>query len=292
MEQSTKVQMVLDPSKLKPHKEKAYFLIQLSAVEAHNKTLSEMSEEMTEIIKEFEEIFALPQQLPPQRNHDHHIPLQPDSKPVNSFPYRCPLAHREEIKKLTREMLDARIIRASTSPFSLLVLLVRKKYHTWRLVIDYRALNSITVKNKFPIPVIEELLSELKGNRVYTKLDLRSGYHQIRLCKDDIYKTAFRTHQGHFEFLVMPFGLTNAPASFQALMNEVFSDFLGKFVLVFFDDILIYSSSLDEHLTHLRLVFEKLQANNLFVKKGKYEFAQPQIEYLGHVIFSAWSCCC
>lgn len=121
---------------------------------------------------------------------------------------------------------------------------------------------------------------------MYTKLDLRSGYHQIRLHKDDIYKTALNTHQGHFEFLVMPFGLTNAPASFQSLMNEVFSEFLQKFVLIFFDDILVYSSSLQEHVEHLKLVFDKLQAYKLFVKRSKCAFAQPQIEYLGHIISS------
>lgn len=232
-EQLARVQIVLDSSKLKPHKEEAYFLIQLTAIEPQNST-PELPDCIVQVINSYTDIFDAPTQLPPKRTQDHHIPLMTDSKPVNSHPYRCPLAHREEIEKLTREMLEAGIIRASTSPFSSPVLLVRKKDHTWRLVIDYRGLNTITVKNKFPIPVIEELLAELQGSKVYTKLDLRSGYHQIRLHQDDIYKMAFKTHQGHFEFLVMPFDLTNAPASFQSLMNEVFTDFLRKFVLVFF----------------------------------------------------------
>lgn len=180
-EMSAKVQMLVDASELKTHKEEAYFLIQLSAVESLKNSATELPEEISELVKDFEEIFAVPRQLPPQRSHDHHIPLKENSKPVNSYPYRCPLAHREEIEKLTKEMLEAGVIRASTSPFSSPVLLVRKKDNTWRLVIDYRALNSITIKNKFPIPVIEELLAELKGSTIYTKLDLRSGYHQIRL---------------------------------------------------------------------------------------------------------------
>ena len=227
----------------------AYTIIELSVVTDEN--AQTVMREIQELLEEFKDVFVVPTGLPPQRACDHSIPLIPGAIPFSHRPYKLAPELKDEVEKKIQEMLDSCVIRRSNSPFSSPILLVKNKDHTWRLVVDYRHLNAITTVAKFPVPVIEELLDELHGAQYFSKIDLRSGYHQIRMHPDDIQKTAFRTFLGHFEYLVMPFGLSNAPGTFQALMNNIFGPYLRKFVLVFFDDILIYSKNLKEHKEHL-----------------------------------------
>lgn len=210
--------------------------------------------QVQQVIHDFDQLFQAPTSLPPQRSFDHAISLLPGTIPINCRPYRYSSQQKDEIEKQVEAMLKAGIIEPSLSPFASPVLLVRKKDGTWRFCIDYRKLNAATIKNKFPMPVIDEFLDEIAGAKYFTKLDLNSGFHQIRIVPGD----EFKTHHGHFQFKVMPFGLTNAPATFQCLMNYIFSKFMRKFVLVFMDDILIYSTTLEEHVEHLRMVFTVL----------------------------------
>ncbi|KAK1680969.1 hypothetical protein QYE76_041817 [Lolium multiflorum] len=237
---------------------------------------------LADLLQQHGDLFDEPQGLPPSRPCDHRIHLLPNTAPVAVRPYRYPQLQKDELERQVAVMLAQGIIRISTSPFSAPVLLVRKADGTWRFCIDFRALNTVTSKDKFPIPVVDELLDELHGARFFTKLDLR--YHQVRMHPDDIAKTAFRTHHGHYEFLVMPFGLSNAPATFQALMNDVLSPYLRRFVLVFFDDILIYSASWAEHLQHVAIIFNELRAHRLHLKRSKCSFGTTSVAYLGHVI--------
>lgn len=185
---------------------------------------------------------------------------------------------------MVEEMLTNGTIQASSSPYASPVVLVKKKDGSWRLCVDYRGLNGLTIKDRFPIPLIEDLMDELGSSQVFSKINLRAGYHQVRMDPKDIHKTAFKTHSGHFEYLVMPFGLTDAPATFQGLMNAVFKEYLRKFVLIFFDDILVYSFSMEDHLAHLQLMFQKMRDHSLFAKESKCDFDVAKIKYLGHYI--------
>lgn len=256
-----------------------------SAVKSDNQEPeTELPGTISKLLQQYSKVFEVPQSLPPNRSVDHEITLVSGAKPFKLKPYRYPHSQKTEIENQVQEMLQSGIIKPSNSPYASHVILVRKKDNTWRFCVDYRHLNNITVKDRFPIPNIDELLDELFGSKVFSKLDLRSGYHQILVKPTDTDKTAFQTHHGHSEFVVLPFGLTNAPATFQALMNQIFQPYLRKFVLVFFDDILVYSPDIDTHVKHLDIVLSILQENQLYAKMSKCTFATESVEYLGHLI--------
>ncbi|GJU08469.1 putative reverse transcriptase domain-containing protein [Tanacetum coccineum] len=212
------------------------------------------------IVRDFPEVFPedLPG-LPPTRQVEFQIDLVPGAAPVARAPYRLAPSEMKELSEQLKELSDKGFIRPSSSPWGAPVLFVKKKDGSFRMCIDYRELNKLTVKNRYPLPRIDDLFDQLQGSSVYSKIDLRSGYHQLRVREEDILKTAFRTRYGHYEFQVMPFGLTNAPAVFMDLMNRVCKPYLDKFVIVFIDDILIYSKNKQEHEEHLKLILELLK---------------------------------
>ncbi|GKE28182.1 putative reverse transcriptase domain-containing protein, partial [Tanacetum coccineum] len=224
--------------------------------------------------------------LPPTRQVEFQIDLVPGAAPVARAPYRLAPSEMKELSEQLKELSDKGFIRPSSSPWGAPVLFVKKKDGSFRMCIDYRELNKLTVKNRYPLPRIDDLFDQLQGSSVYSKIDLRSGYHQLRVREEDIPKTAFRTRYGHYEFQVMPFGLTNAPAIFMDLMNRVCKPYLDKFVIVFIDDILIYSKNKQEHEEHLKLILELLKKEELYAKFSKCEFWIPKVQFLGHVIDS------
>ena len=236
-------------------------------------------------LREYRDVFKpLPPGLPPKRAHDHHIDLEPGSVPPKQITYKMSPLELEEVKKQLADYLERGWIQPSKSPYGAPVIFVRKKEGTLRMCVDYRALNKQTVKNRYPLPRIEELLDQLHGAKVFSKLDLTSGFHQVRIAEGDVQKTAFRTRYGHYEFTVMPFGLTNAPATFMAMMNDVLRPYLDKFVVVFLDDVLIYSETEEEHAEHVEKVLEALRANQLYAKLSKCKFGQKEINFLGHTV--------
>ena len=222
------------------------------------------------VVCEYKDVFSgeLPG-LPPSRDIDFHIELHLGTSPISMTPHRMAPIELQELKVQIQELLGKGFIRPSTSPWGAPVLFAKKKDKTLRLCIDYRKLNWVTIKNRYPLPRIDDLFDQLRGARVYSKIDLRTSYHQLRVREADIPKTTFRTRYGHFEFTVMPFGLTNAPAAFMDLMNRVFQPYLDQFVVVFVDDIQIYSRSEVEHEDHLRIVLHLLRDHQLYAKFSK-----------------------
>ncbi|GJX41466.1 putative nucleotidyltransferase, ribonuclease H [Tanacetum coccineum] len=237
------------------------------------------------IVREFSDVF--PEDLsglPPQRQVEFRIELVAGAAPVARSPYRLAPSEMQELSGQLQELQDKGFIRPSHSPWGAPVLFVKKKDGSFHMCINYRELNKLTVNNRYLLPRIDDLFDQLQGSRCFSKIDLRSGYHQLRVHEENIPKTAFRTMYGHFEFTVMPFGLTNAPTVFMDLMNRVCKSYLDKIVIVFIDDILIYSKSKEEHEVQLRLVLELLRKEKLYAKFSKCEFWLQEVHFLGHVV--------
>ncbi|KAA0052387.1 ty3-gypsy retrotransposon protein [Cucumis melo var. makuwa] len=240
------------------------------------------------VVRDYPDVFLeeLPG-LPPHREIEFAIELEPGMVPISRAPHRMAPTELKELKVQLQELLDKGFIRLSVSPWGAPVLFVKKKDGSMRLCIDYRELNKVTIKNRYPLPRIDDLFNQLQGATVFSKIDLRSGYHQLRIKDKDVPKTAFRSRYGHYEFIVMSFGLTNAPVVFMDLMNRVFKEFLDTFVIVFIDDILIYSKTETKHEKHLRRVLQTLRDNKLYAKFSKCEFWLKQVSFLGHMVSKA-----
>ncbi|GKE11583.1 putative reverse transcriptase domain-containing protein [Tanacetum coccineum] len=233
--------------------------------------------------------------LPSSCEVEFRIDLIPRAIPVAKSPYHLAPTEMHKLSNQLKELQGKCFIRPSSSPWGALMLFFKKKDGSFRMCIDYRELNKLTIKNRCPLPMIDNLFDQLQGSRYFLKINFRSGYHRLRVREEDIPKTAFRTRYEHFEFMVMPFGLTNAPAVFMDLMNRVCKPYLDKFVIVFFDDILIYSKSKDEHEVHLKLILELLEKEKLFGKFSKFESLLQEVRFLGHVVnseelFSDYDC--
>ncbi|MCO5576395.1 hypothetical protein L7F22_030205 [Adiantum nelumboides] len=242
--------------------------------------------ELSNFLNQFQDVFIddIPRELPPKRGDDDHmIELIPGSSPPNKPPYRVSQAQQEEIMRQVNELVEKKMVKPSSSPFCSPVLLVQKKDGTYRMCVDYRVLNRIIIKNRFPMPRVEDLFDKLQGSTYFSRIDLKSGYHQIRIVDEGIVKTRFRTTFGLYKYLVMPFGLTNAPATFNCMMERIFLPH-RNFAGVFFDDVIIYSKTIEEHKEHLKVIFQALRDNKLHVNQKKSEFFLQEIQYLGHII--------
>ncbi|GJS95690.1 putative reverse transcriptase domain-containing protein [Tanacetum coccineum] len=262
------------------------FLAHVTTNEVEDKSEKKRLEDVP-IVQDFPKVF--PEDLsglPLTRQVEFQIDLIPGAAPVARAPYRLAPSEMKELSEQLKELSDKGFIRPSSSPWGAPVLFVKKKDGSFRMCIDYQELNKLTMKNRYPLPRIDDLFDQLQGSSVYSKIDLRSGYHQLRVREEDIPKTSFRTRYGHYEFQVMPFGLTNAPSVFMDLMNRVCKPYLDKFMIVFIDDILIYSKNKQEHEEHLKLILELFKKEELYAKISKYEFWIPKVQFLGHVIDS------
>jgi len=274
------------PFDIEEEDETALFIMELANADAKTDPLDGP---YGDILREFADVFPddLPEGLPPQRAVDFAIELKPGTEPPSKAPYRLSHSELAELKKQLDDLLAKGFIQPSVSPFAAPVLFVKKKDGTSRMCVDYRMLNEATIRNRYSLPLIDDLFDRLLGASIFSKCDLRSGYHQVRIRKEHVERTAFVTRYGHYEFRVLPFGLTNAPATFMRLMNDVLRPLLDDCVVVYLDDILVYSRSEEEHRVHLKKVLELLRAHKLYAKMSKCEFGVPETEFLGHIVGAA-----
>jgi hypothetical protein len=261
-------------NEVKKKEDPQFFVVRKPRIILTSTRVDDLPDEVQELLEEFADIIVdeLPHSLPPMRSVSHHIDLIPRANFTNKVTYRLTPQENEEVKKQVQELLDKGLVKESLILCVVPTVLSLKKDGGWRMCTNSRAINKITIRYRFPLPRMDDLMDFLSGAKYFSKIDLKSGYHQIRMREDDEWKTTFKTNEGLYEWLVMPFGLTNALSAFMRLMNEVLREFIGKFIIVYLDDIMIYSKSVAEHLKHLATVMQKLQQEKLLINMKKSSF--------------------